>query len=547
MASKRGKKTKPAKPARDPDLALLPGYDCYASAGDCWFDQAAADRACWFIENFLVHVKGRTAGKPFILSPWQRAIIKSIFGWKRPDGTRRYREVFIYVPRKNGKSFLIAAIILCCLFMDKEPGAELYSAAADSGQASIVFKMVKSMVLKEPRLKKRLQIFRNSIVRPDSESVYQVVSSDANTKHGFSAHVAVVDELHALPNGDLPDVLETSMGARSQPLMLYITTADFDRPSACNDKHDYASSVRDGLIEAPDFLPVIYEAKPEDDWTDPEVWRKANPNLGVSVTEEYLSGKCQKAKNSPAFRNTFLRLYLNVRTTNDVAFIRMEKWDKCSQSFPILPLIGRPCFGGLDLSTTTDITALALLFPPATPGELLKVLMHFWVPEETAAIRAKEDRVPYPQWIDENFIHGCPGRTVDYDQVRRDINRLGTLYNIRQIGTDRWNATQLIKQIEGDGFEIFPFGQGFKSMNAPTKELEKLILEGKFQYYTNKVLRWMAANLTTEEDAAGSYKPSKKKSTEKIDGMVALIEALGVYLDNPDCGSVYENRGLIIL
>jgi phage terminase large subunit-like protein len=282
---------------------LIPGYDPFATAaqGD-WFDEKAAQKACDFFPRYLTHVKGKLAGKPFQLKSWQKAIIANIFGWKRADGTRRYREVFIFVPRKNGKSLLSAGIILCAMFLDKEPGAELYSAAADRDQARLVFEMAKAMVLNNPSLASRANVFKFSItLKSDETTSYKAISSDAHTKHGYNTHLAVIDELHALADRELVDVLTTSTGARSQPLIVHVTTSDFERKSICNEKHDYAKKVRDGIRSESTFLPVIYEASNDADWKDPLVWHTANPNLGISFTEQFLQTECKRATEEPAF------------------------------------------------------------------------------------------------------------------------------------------------------------------------------------------------------------------------------------------------------
>lgn len=530
-------------------LLLVPGYDSIATAGNCTFDVVAADQAIEFIETCLTHVKGELGGKPFLLEPWEKAIIGNLFGWKRLDGTRRYREALVYVPRKNGKSALCAAIILLILFIDKEPGAELYSAAADREQAALVYDQAKGMVLQEPELESRCQIYatNKSIVRPDVASSYKAISADANTKHGYNTHAAIIDELHAQPNRDLVDVLMTSTGARRQPLIIHITTSDFDRESICNEKHLYASKVRDGIIVDQAFLPVIYEASNEDDWTDPKVWAKANPNLGISKSLEYMQRECKRAQDEPSYENTFKRLDLNIKTTSNVVWLPMAAWDGGVKYGPFISTDfegGRhECFVGLDLATTTDVAAAAFLFPP-TSTHPWRVLMRFWIPGDNARKRERRDRVPYETWAKQGLITMTEGNVIDYDVIRRDLNELGKTYRIKKLAIDRWNASQITTQLMGDGFDVVEFGQGYASMNAPAKELEKLVLGQQLAHGSNPVLRWMASNCMVETDAAGNIKPSKAKSTEKIDGIVALIMALGVGLvdDGYRVGKYYETH-----
>ena len=505
---------------------LIPGYDPFATAGDCWFDAEAAQTACDFFPECLTHVKGELAGKPFVLAPRQQAIIANLFGWKRPDNTRRYREAFIFMPRKTGKSLLTAGIINYVLFCDGEPGAEIYSAAAERDQARLVFEMVKAQIEAEPELLSRAEVYKYSIVLGNSS--YKAISADAHTKHGFNTHLAVIDELHAQPNRELVDVLSTSTGARRQPLLISITTSDFERESICNEKHEYASKVRDGIIDDPAFLPVIYEASRDDDWTSPETWRKAIPNLNVSVSEEFIAAECRKAQEEPAFENTFKRLYLNIRTEQAVRLIPMDKWDACGEKFDAKMLEGRPCYAGLDLSTVNDITACVLVFAPKGDGEPYYVLPYIWCPRITAEKRNRKSRVPYLQWAKEGHIELTPGNSVDYRFIRKRINELGKRFKIQEVPYDPWNASHLATELgEEDGFQMVEFRQGMISMNEPTKFLLRLLLDGKLRHGGNPVLRWMASNASGKTDPAGNIKPDKQSSGEKIDGIVALIMGLG--------------------
>lgn len=526
----------------------IPGYDPWENTGGAQFDPDAAQLAIDFFHECLTHIEGAVAGAPFQLERWQIAIVGNLFGWKRSDGFRRYREAFVYVPRKNGKTPLMAGIANYVLFCDGEAGAQCYCAAADREQATYLFRHMKGMVEAEPLLSEQCTIYkatRSIVMSADEETAMKVLSADGDTKHGGNSHLVIVDELHAQPNRDLVDTLQTSFASanRKQPLLLFITTADFDRESICNEKHDYACKVRDGIIPDPAFLPVVYEALQSDDWTDPEVWAKANPNLGVSVSEDYLRRECLHAQESAAYLNTFLRLHLNVKTTNDTAFLNMLKWDQAGQ-VPIDPesLRGRECFVGMDLASTSDVAAAVLVFPDDA-GVI--VLPFFWIPEDNAKQREKRDRVPYVTWARQGFVEMTGDNSIDYDVIRSRINELGERYNIRKILIDRWNATQISSQLMGDGFDLELFGQGFASMTAPTKELERLVNSLKIHHGGNPVLRWMASNLTTEQDAAGNLKPSKAKSTEKIDGMVALIMGLAGTMSNSAEAesSYYEQPG----
>lgn len=538
-------------------LLLIPGYDPIATAGDAWFDIESAEKALQFFPELLRHVEGDQAGKPFVLQPWQQSFIGNLFGWKRVDSqgriVRRYRETFLYVPRKNGKTPLAAGICLYCLFCDDEPGAQVYSAAADKDQAALLYRHAKGMVEQEPELQGRAQIYtalKSIVRRDDPASAYRVLSADANTKHGGNSHCVLIDELHAQPNRELVDVLQTSMASlgRRQPLLIHITTADYQRPSICNEKYEYACKVRDQVLDDTSFLPVIYEVKAGEDWTKPDIWAKANPNLGVSVSLDYLERECKRAQETPTFENTYKRLHLNMRTEQDVRAIDMVKWKACGHGYGsggadpqewrrsmLARLRGRPCYGGLDLGSTSDLTALALLFHAEDLP--LPLLPFFWVPAAAIERRVKRDRVPYDVWARQGFLKTTEGDITDYDTVRADLNELAGAYGIVELAVDRvFQGAQLCTQLAGDGFEVIAFGQGFLSMAAPVKRFLELVAAAELDHGGNPVLTWMASNAATEDDPAGNQKFSKKKSTEKIDGIVAGVMPLGRWMATADGG-----------
>ena len=473
----------------------------------------------------LRHTKGEWAGKPFALEPWQEAIVEKVFGTLKADGTRQYRTVYIEVPRKNGKSTLCAGLGAYLLYSDEEPGAEVYSAAADRDQAAIVFEQAKAMVEGNEELAEFSEVYRRSIVVPSKGRVWKVLSADAPTKHGLNAHGIIFDELHAQPNRDLWDVLTTSTGARRQPLVVAITTAGYDRHSICYQIHDYALKVRDGIITDDTFLPVIFAAGAEDDWTAEETWRKANPGLGTTVKLEYLRQECDRAKEMPAAQNTFRRLHLNQWTEQADRWIDMAVWDKNAGDVDEAELLGRPCYVGLDLASTTDLCALVALFP-LEDGKYA-VRAKFWVPEENVQKRVHRDRVPYDVWIRDGLIESTPGNVVDYEFIRAAVGDWLTKYQVQEVAFDPWNASHLVTELQGDGAKMVEFRQGFASMSAPTKQFGKLLLAGELMHGGNPVLRWMASNVSVKQDPAGNLKPDKSTSTERIDGIVAAIMALG--------------------
>lgn len=520
--------------------------DKQAVADGCEFRIELAEEVREFFDRFLRHSKGQFAGKPFTLLDWQwNDLIAPLFAWIRPDGRRRFQRCYLEVAKKNGKSTILAGLALFLLVADGESGAEVYSAAADREQASIIFNESAFMVKQSP-LAAHLEIIesRKHISFPRTKSIYKALSSEVFTKEGLNASAILFDELHAQPNRELWDTLRYSTRSRRQPLHISITTAGYDRNSICWEQHDYALKVLDGRIVDPSFLPVIYAAGEADDWRLPATWRKANPSLGVTVQEETLAADCQEAVDSPAKENTFRRYTLNQWTEQAVRWLAMHKWDACAGTMNAADLLGKPCFAGLDMASTTDITALVLVFP--LPGAYA-VLPWFWIPKDSAHERERRAKVPYLLWAKQGLMEMTEGNVCDYDVIRRRIGEIGKQYNIREIAIDRWNSTQLQTQLAGDGFTVIPFGQGFASMSGPTKEIEKLVLGGKLVHFGNPVLRWMAGNVTVATDAAGNFKPDKEKSTEKIDGIVASIMGLGRALVSPAAKSVYDARGIIVL
>jgi phage terminase large subunit-like protein len=520
---------------------LIPGYDPLKTRGNCWFDVEAAENVILFFETFVTHVEGDLAGKPFKLEPWQKAVLGCLFGWKRPNGTRRYRKVLIFVPRKNGKSTLVAGLVLFVMVCDGERGAQLYSAAADRLQASIMFNMAKAMVENNPELSDTLQVYRNAIALPSTNSVYKAISSDAHTKHGYNPHLSAIDELHAQPNRELVDVLTSGRGARTQPLIVFTTTSDFDRPSICNEIVDYAAKVRDGIVDDETFLPVMYEITGKDmaNWTSPEVWAKANPNIhAIPTLLEHLKEECRDAVEIPAQENKFKRLHLNIRTEQDVRWMGVETWDACKTTIKEEDLLKQECFAGLDAGSTSDLFSFVLYFPAF---KALKAF--FWVPLLSVEPRSRKGRVPYDVWVRQGLIKTTPGNIADFDFIRKDIGSINELYNIKEIGFDRWGMPQLQTQLMADGFDIAPFGQGFASLSGPMKEMEVMILRKELQHFENPVLRWMFSNVAVEMDSAGNVKPAKDKSTEKIDGIVASIMGIGRAGSVLPKKSVYETRG----
>ena len=455
-----------------------------------------------------------------------------------------------FVPTHNSE--LAAAIALYLLYADNEPSAEVYGAAADRQQASIVFDVAKRMVEMTPALLKRSKIMAATkrLVNYSNVGFYQVLSAEVGTKHGLNVSGLVLDELHAQPNRSLVDVLTKGSGdARTQPLYFLITTAGTDRNSICYEYHTKAKDILGGRRIDPSFYPVIYGLNDDDDWNAEESWYKANPSLGYTITIDRVRDAHREALTNPAEENVFRQLRLDQWVGSVVAWIPEHIYDRGNLPIDLDSLRGRECYAGLDLSSTSDITAFVLVFPPLHDGDKYIVVPHFWLPRETLDLRVRRDHVPYDVWERMGLFHVTEGNVVDYNFVRKTINELHTMYNIKEIAADRWNATQLITDLIGDGFTVVPMGMGFKDMSPPMKELYKLLLEGKFIHGGNPVLRWMAGNVVAEMDAAENIKPSKKKSTEKIDGIVAWIMALDRVIRHEMQGSVYDepDHDLIVL
>lgn len=512
------------------------------------YDKAKADRAVTFINN-LSHTKGKWAGKRFDLLPWQEQIVRDLFGIVKEDGNRQFLTAYIEIPKKNGKSELAAAIALYLLYADNEASAEVYGAACDRNQASIVFDVAKQMVQMSRPLEKRSKIMgaTKRIVNYSNAGFYQVLSAETGTKHGLNVSGLVFDEIHAQPNRHLYDVLTKGSGdAREQPLFFIITTAGTDRNSICYELHTKALDILNGRKKDTSFYPVVYGLSDEDDWNDEANWLKANPSLGHTIGIDRVREAYQQALDNPAEENVFKQLRLNMWTSSSVAWIPEHVYAKGNDPIQYDSLRGRSCYAGLDLSSTSDITAFVLVFPPRFEEENYIVLPFFWLPEDTLELRCRRDHVLYDVWERQGYIKTTEGNVVHYGFIEKFIEDLSEIYHIKEIAYDRWNATQMVQNLEGMGLTMVPFGQGYKDMSPPSKELYKLMMEGKIQHGGHPVLKWMGQNVVMRQDPAGNIKPDKEKSVEKIDGIVALIMGLDRCIRHQtEEGSVYDERGIL--
>lgn len=535
-------------------IKMIPGYDPYDDTYDpetgeqvYYFDEEKAQEAIDFFPDYLTFTKGEWMGRPFTLGPWQKAVVANTFGWRKvKDGTRRYREIFFYVPRKNGKTELIGGIGNYVFFCDGEPGAECYCAASNEDQALIVWNVARQMIEQNPELDECVRIYKKSITMDTMGSFFKPITADAKSKHGFSVHLALYDELHAVGSAELAETIETGTGSRREPLIIYMTTADEDRVSVCNSKYDYACKVRDRIFVDPEFLPIIYELRKDEDWHDPENWKKANPNWGVSVKEDDFKRQYLKAKNEPSFRPNFRRLKLNTVTQRASKWIDMGKWDECGHEYTeefMEGLLNQECFGALDLSSTIDTTALSLFFP-----KFNCLLQWFWIPEDTASERSKVDKVPYLTWKEQGFLETTPGNRIDNSYIESRILEIQARYDLKIMAFDPWGATQTAIYLAKEGVNMLEFRQGGKSYSEPCKKFEAEIAKRAIRHNGSPVMRWQVSNAVTKMDINENIMPDKQKSSDKIDGVVSSVMAYGVYIvDRMENPNPYENRGIRVI
>ena len=522
------------------------------------FCPAEGMRVIKFFE-FLRHSKGEWAGQVFKLSPWQQFITYVVFGWlRKSDRLRRFRTVYLEVPRKNGKTTWAAGIGLYMLDGDDEPGAEIYAAATKKDQAKICHTEAERMVKRSPMLRDHIGIFRDNLHVESTSSKFEPLGRDYDSLDGLNIHGAIVDELHVHKSRDMFDVLDTATGSRRQPLIFTITTAGFDRQTICYELHEYLLKILDGIIEDDTFFGSIYTIDEGDDWKSEKTWAKANPNYGVSVYPHDMKRKVVRAAEMPTALNAFLRKHLNIWTQSETAWITAEQWNSCNSQVDDNSLYGRTCYGGLDLATNIDIAAWVMVFSPIDNDDVFKVLCRFFIPQDNIEKRVRRDRVPYDVWVRQGYIFATPGNRINLDFVVSQIDRDATTFDIMEIAYDRWGANQVVKQLQNLGFDepindkyaprtLVRFGQGFASMNPPSKELERLVLGNEIAHGGNPVLAWMMSNVIMSEDPAGNIKPNKAKSRERIDGITALLMGLDRAVRHGEEKSVYEEHGILFL
>jgi phage terminase large subunit-like protein len=531
----------------------VPGYDPFRGADGCWFDEQAATLAVNFFAKMLVHIEGSVSDKPFTLEKWQAAIVVNLFGWKKHDKlnrvVRRFRELFVYVPRKNGKTPLCAGIGLLVFFVDNEAGQQGYIAAKDREQAGHLFRQMQGMVERNPYLAKRCKVYggsapagqSKSFVKPDN-SFLKVISGDGGGKHGGNPHIVIVDELHEQDNRELLDALTTSMVSanRSQSLFIQLTTADFDRPSICNDKYEYAKKVRDEPEKDPALLPVIWEALPTDDPHDAETWRRCNPNLGVSVSEDDLQRLSNRAKEDAAFEVEFKRLHLNIRTRPLVKnAIKMDDWDACGdESLLLANLEGKAAWAGIDFGWRDDFAALALLIP-MDDGKVAGFTW-LWLPEDGKRDKRAE---PVRRFIASGEVMITPGAATDIEAIYAVLDDIRRRFDLRTVTIDPANARKQGQDLMNEGYDVTEFWQSPRNYTAPWQWLTSEGLGNrKLVHNGGDATRWMAGNVAVEVNGVDQVMPKKKKSAEKIDGICATCMSIGAWLMSNDQGGVVSSE-----
>lgn len=525
---------------------LIPGYDPWRDADGWEFDAARAEDAVGFFTCELTFPDGERAGNPFALEPWQRAIVGNLYGWHGADRKRRYHEAFVYLPRKNGKTAMSAGILLLEMFAYPTPGGQYFSAATTREQAALIFKDANRMVRANSEMCELSRIVPSSKVIEridDLGGFYRSTSSDAGAQHGSRPCFIIIDELHAHKNANLVESLTTGTAVKGlQPLIVYITTADYIRESVCNTKYKYACQVRDGGAKDAGFLPVIYEAPKDADWTSPETWKAANPNYGISVDEGYLARECEKAKINPTEEIGFKRLHLCMQTAHANRLIPMPLWEACQEKYDADDLLGQECFGGLDVATEKDFTAFVLYFP-----ESKRTLAWFWCPIENLEKRQAETGIPYHVWWKDGFIEDTDGDFISQKAIGDKIESLMAMYDIRTVAFDRAQAAGLYERLSTAGLTMLKHGQTTFAMASPTKKLQTMVGNCELKQNGHPVLNWNVQNAVGVTDAFLRTRPDREKSLEKIDGVVALIMAIAAADAQPDAASVYdrERRGFL--
>ncbi|MEM6397493.1 MAG: terminase TerL endonuclease subunit [Bacteroidota bacterium] len=508
-----------------------------------FFDMEAVNRVLEVFSLFR-HTKGKYAGKPFDLMDWQAFVLAMIFGIKvKSTGLRLYRKLLLCVPKKNGKSEFAGALGVFMTYFDHEFGAEVYSAANKYDQALFSWNAGKVIIKTMSReyesmnaiLKVMDSITNRQLINTEDGSFFKPLASDAKTIDGVNPHCGIVDEYHEAKSTAIPDNLESGMVAREQPLLCIITTRGFNIKGPLWKLEQSYKQILEGVAENDEVLPMMYGPDEGDDWHDPKTWEKANPGLGRTPTIEGLQSEYQKAVTEGRSREiNFRTKNLNEWTTVGKRWLKDSHVMSGSSSIDHNQLVGRRCYAGLDLAKTRDITAVALLFPPDESCKQFRTIMYYYCPEENADERSKQDKVPYVEWGKKEWLTLTPGNVTDYEFIRTDLLELGTKYDIAGISYDPWNASHLASQLYEEGIDVNEFRQTASKFNEPIRFMEATILKGLLNHGDDQILRWMFGNVQLLIDSNGNCKIDKRKSREKVDGVVALAMAFGEYLDQKE-------------
>lgn len=507
---------------------------------DYYFNKEKVNKVISF-SKLCPHVTGSLRGESFKLEPWQQFIIANIFGFIRVDtGTRKYKTVYVEVPRKSGKSSFAAIIVNWVLICEKG-NQDIYTAAVSRDQARIVFDAARQMALLSPTLKKRVKMFQHHIIEPKSNSVLKPLAAKANTIEGTNPSLAIVDEYHLHPDNTVYSALSLGMGSRPEPLLIAITTAGTDTLSACMEQHQHIKRVLEGTIEDPSYFGIIYSLDEEKEYKDESTWIKANPNLGVSVFVDELRSQVTRAENLNSTKTEMLTKRFNIWCQGEQQWIKPETWKACS-NFEIKEMKGKLCYVGLDLSSSKDITAVGIVFPT---DEGIRISGRYYIPEEVMNNPDNKNAAFYRGWVNKGYLIATPGDLVDYDYIKRDILELADDYQVHSISYDPWNATYLTTQLSQEGLDIEKVRQGFLTMSPACKEFEVYVEGGRIEHDNNPVLNWAMANVVLEMDAAGNIKPTKAKSPNKIDPVASVINAFATYMLEIQEENLYQNRGFV--
>ena len=524
----------------------VPNYDAIKTKADNVWCGKSAKHAVQFIEKMCKYTQGTWSGKPFKLLPWQLHLVANLYGWRRPDGTRRYRQAHILIPRKAGKTELAASLALYHLLADDEPTPEVVGIARDREQARLCLSRAKSMAFQEPRLKSLVEVYQSRITAPSVFGAYKVLSADAPSAHGLNVSACIADEIHAMEDRrDLWEAVMTSMGSRKQPLMVSITTSGTLRTSLEFDLFQYGKKICEGVLDNPSFLPCLHYADEHEDFTSPITWRKANPSLGITVQESWYEEESKRAVDQPSYETPFRTYYLCQHITSSSRWLKMSDWDLCKAEFTEEELLLLPCYLGVDLGQTTDLSSIAAVW---LDGDKMFVKSWNYAPEDGAAIRARRDGVPYLEWQRRNWLTLTEGDTTDYNHIIGQIKLLAGKHKVRMIGYDPYNAQNVGNDLEHAGLNVVRVPQSYLNLSTPTRMYERAVTGKQLQHDGNPVLSWAMSNVVTEQDFAGNARPSKRKSTERIDPVVAAVVALAASLhDEKVSASIYEKRGVIWL